>query len=98
MVNQATAAIIWQPQTKLTYLSFTAPDDYINNSTSTDRESLLSRPVKIEQDPAPGWQDSQFGNLETTPASSQNCQLIVDLFLVDDKAMKKDIIKMLSKH
>lgn len=41
MLGHATAARIWQPQTKVTDLSFAARDKEITSSALTNQESLL---------------------------------------------------------
>lgn len=51
MDNKATAAIIWQPQPKVTKLNIAASAENISNSASTNQESLLSRPINIKRGP-----------------------------------------------
>lgn len=71
MVYQATAASIRLPRTEVTDLSLAAPDEEISNSTTTNQESLLSRPVKTKLGFAPRQQDPRVCPLKTKSASPQ---------------------------
>lgn len=92
IVDQAMAAPILQLRTIVTAVSFVALGEEITNSTPTSPESLLSWAVKAYLGPAPRQKDSTVGNLENKPASPQNWQLIVELFLVANEALMKDIM------
>lgn len=43
-------------------------------------------------------QDPKVGNFKNKSGSPQDFQSIVDLYLVEDEALKKDVLEMLSKH
>lgn len=53
IVNKATAALIRQPQTEVTDLSFVAQNEAITDSTPTNQELLKSRSVKSKTNSAP---------------------------------------------
>lgn len=97
MVDQATAAPIRQPRTKVTDLSFEAPDEEITRSTSTNQESHLPRLVKTKLRRAPMRRDPQVGNLENKAALPQDWRSMVGLSLVETKALKEDNMKLFSK-
>lgn len=72
MVNHGTAALIRQPRTEVTALSFAAPYEEITNSTPINQESLLSRSVETELSLAPRQQDATVGSVKNKPASLQD--------------------------
>lgn len=94
MINQDTAAIIRQPLTKVPDRRFAASDEEITISTPTGQESLLSQSVKTVQGSAARQQDPQFGTLQNKLASTQNWQSMVDLYLLEEKALKRETLKM----
>lgn len=95
MVKQATTAPIWN---RIHWSELAAPDEGITTSTFTNQEVLLSRPVKTAISLSLRQPDPQVGNLKNKAAPPQEYELMVDLSLVGDKALKKDSTEKLSKH
>lgn len=79
-------------------MSFAAPDEVITNFTPANQESLLLRPVKIELGPTPRLLDLMVDSLENKPASLPDWQSTAALSVVEDQALKRGRMKMLSKH
>lgn len=98
MVDQATAAFISQPQTEAPELSFAAPGEEKTDSTSSYQLSLLLQSVKTRLSPASRKQGPKVGILDNKAASPQKWQSLVDLYLVVDRALKKDGMEILSMH
>lgn len=55
------------------------------------------RSFKTKNGPASRQQDSQVDSLENKPAPLQNLKLLVYLFLIEDKALEKEITEIMSK-
>lgn len=72
---------------------FVAIHQEIIYSTYSNQESSLSWPIKAKHRPALGQHNSQVGNLYTKHASPQLRALMVDVSLVDDKALKRVLLK-----
>lgn len=83
MKDQAAAATILQPRSKVTDVRFADPDEGITKSTYTDQESHLL-PEKTEgcSGSAERQRDPQVGNFETKHAFLREWQTIVDLYLL----------------
>lgn len=95
MVVQPTAATVRRPQTDIIDLSFAAPDEETSISTPTIQNLFQVRPVKTKYGPAPGQQDFQIRNHEKITTSPQGFQSMTGLYLVENKALKKDFMKIL---
>lgn len=87
-VEQIKIGNIQQPQTKSNERSFAAPYGKNPHSTPTNQKALQSRLVKTKQYLASLEQNSQVDNFHNKLSSPQGWQLIVDLFLVEDKELK----------
>lgn len=97
-VDQARAATIGLPRNEVTELNLTHSDDKMRSSTPTKKTLLLSWSVKAEYCPVPKQQDHLFGKPEINPALTLTWQLLVDLILEDDKALREEIMEIISKH
>lgn len=95
--DQGPAAIIRQPRTKVTELSSAVPDEETTISTPTNQLSLLLV-QQSKQGLSLRQQKSQFGNLENRPALLQAWQLLVDLSVVKNKTLRKEIRVILFKR
>lgn len=73
IVDQTMAAPIRQSRTKVTDISFAAPEK-ISTSTTTIQGSLLLRPVKTDFGPASKQQSPKVSNLWNKVLSQQNWQ------------------------
>lgn len=69
MVEQATAALIRQPPSEFTGLSFEASHKEITTSKHTKQELAHLQPVKNEYHPDSRQQDFRAGSLQTKPRS-----------------------------
>lgn len=69
MVDQATDALIRQPQTEVTDLSFATLDEEITKFTPTSQELLFLPSVRTKLGPAPRLQGPTVGNVEDKPPS-----------------------------
>lgn len=89
---------IGQTKTGVADLSFVAPDEELTNSTPTDQESLLSRAVRIEHGPGSRQREPRVGTFENKPTTLQDWQSLVNLSLLENKTLRKEIMEMVSKH
>lgn len=96
MVDNATAAVIWQPQTKVNVWSLFASDE--TSSTPIHHKLILSRPARTKYGPALKTQNSLAGILERKCVLPQDWKLLVNLSLVGAIKVKDKITELLSKH
>lgn len=92
LVDQATTTTIRQPPTKVTIPRFVAPDGEITIFTPTGSESISSLPTKPELGPASRKYDSQVGSLVSKSTPPQDWQSMLNLFLLEEKALKGRIL------
>lgn len=79
-------------------MSYAAPGEEISHPTPTYQNSLLSRPVDTKYGPTPRQQNTQADDCEKRPALSKIWQFLMDICLVEDRALEKEIMRTLPEY